>query len=182
MYKYDLPRQIKSVLLLLHEWNVILRKNYGGIAQPNTSSCYPKHHWLDSITYAIDYQGFSCGIFLDFSKAFDTVNHNILIERLDYYGSRGVTRLGHFSYLIQQISICFLGANWVWTSTCFLWCSSRLNSWPSSSCSEILDFYLFANDAKLFYKHKNLRVLEPKVKQIFILGWVLTNFQLIMIS
>ena len=35
VYKYDLPRQIKSVLLLLLEWNVILCKNYGGIAQPN---------------------------------------------------------------------------------------------------------------------------------------------------
>ena len=35
MYKYDLPRQIKSVLLLLLEWYVILCENYGGIAQPN---------------------------------------------------------------------------------------------------------------------------------------------------
>ena len=35
VYKYDLPRQIKSVLLLLLEWN-ILCKNYGGIAQPNS--------------------------------------------------------------------------------------------------------------------------------------------------
>ena len=37
VYKYDLPRQIKSVLLLLLEWYVILCENYGGIAQPNTS-------------------------------------------------------------------------------------------------------------------------------------------------
>ena len=29
VYKYDLPRQIKSVLLLLHEWYVILCENYG---------------------------------------------------------------------------------------------------------------------------------------------------------
>ena len=35
VYKYDLPRQIKSVLLLLLEWYVILCENYGGIAQPN---------------------------------------------------------------------------------------------------------------------------------------------------
>ena len=36
---------------------------------------------IDLIQYAIDYQEFSCGIYLDFSKAFDIVNHNIMIEK-----------------------------------------------------------------------------------------------------
>ena len=40
---------------------------------------------------AIESHDYSCGIhvFPDFSKAFDTVNHQILLRKLDYYGIRG---------------------------------------------------------------------------------------------
>ena len=41
---------------------------------------------IDKIQKTIDDQSYSCSIFLDFTKAFDTVNHQILIKRLGYYG------------------------------------------------------------------------------------------------
>ena len=59
----------------------------------------------DRIQKAIDNRSFSCGIFLDFSKAFDTVNHEILINELEYYGLRGLVKQWFISYLSERRQI-----------------------------------------------------------------------------
>ena len=53
---------------------------------------------INKIQKAIDERDFSCGIFLDLSKAFDTVNHEILIKKLEHYGIRGVAKHWFESY------------------------------------------------------------------------------------
>ena len=43
---------------------------------------------IEEIRRCLDKGMFSCGVFIDLEKAFDTVNHKILIHKLDHYGIR----------------------------------------------------------------------------------------------
>ena len=53
----------------------------------------------EEIREAIDNNKFACGVFIDLQKAFDTVNHNILLGKLQQYGIRGSTLKWFQTYL-----------------------------------------------------------------------------------
>ena len=41
---------------------------------------------------------YSCGVFIDLKKAFDTVDHNIMLDKLNFYGFRGLINQWFSSY------------------------------------------------------------------------------------
>ena len=45
---------------------------------------------------------FGCDIFVDLQKAFDTVDHKILLHKLEYYGIQGICNDWFKSYLSDQ--------------------------------------------------------------------------------
>ena len=57
---------------------------------------------VDRITKNLDNRQISISIFLDLSKAFDTLNHSILLDKLRYYGITGTANNWFHSYLINR--------------------------------------------------------------------------------
>ena len=47
---------------------------------------------IERMQQQLDNDNYTVGVFVDLKKAFDTVDHDILIEKLDHYGVRGILK------------------------------------------------------------------------------------------
>ena len=57
---------------------------------------------VDDLSRVLDDGGYAVGIFIDLAKAFDTVNHKILLKKLHFYGIRGTALAWFESYLSNR--------------------------------------------------------------------------------
>ena len=67
-----------------------------------------QHAILDTVNIIqnnMDSKLFTCGIFIDLKKAFDTVDHTILLQELDHYGIRGIINDWFSSYLLARSQV-----------------------------------------------------------------------------
>jgi hypothetical protein len=164
--------------------NIIFKSQYGFREKYST-----QHAILDIVNQVqsnMSRKLFTCGIFIDLQKAFDTVNYSILLEKLHHYGIRGIINDWFSSYLLGRTQTIQMGVN-------ISEKEETLSGVPQGSVlgpllfliyindiynsSDKLTFSLFADDTNLLYADKNLKILENIVNAelLNIYNWLTAN-------
>ena len=114
----------------------------------------------NDMSKSLDEGKITLGVFIDFRKAFDTINHNILCKKLEYYGVKGLHLQWIRNYLSDRTQFvtydgklsckkdvtCGVPQGSVLGPTLFL---IYINDLPASS--EHFTFKIFADDTNLFH-------------------------------
>lgn len=160
----------------------------------NAQFGFRKHHstymallsLFDNLTRNLDNGEITAGIFLDLSKAFDTVDHSILINKLNHYGVRGNSCDWFASYLTNRQQ--FVHINGTNSNFSLIHCGVPQGSILGpllfliyindiTNTSDICNFILFADDTNVFLSDKDPHILNQKINAEFekIQNWFKCN-------
>ena len=176
---------IKSRLVNFLDENKIIFKNQFGFRSKH-STTHALINLTEKIRANIDKGLFSCGVFIDLQKAFDTVDHNILLSKLHHYGVRGLPHKWFRSYLSnrqQYVSISGYSSGKLYVEygvpqgsvlgpLLFL---IYINDLPNTIKNS--ETNLFADDTCLLSSDSNLEYLETKVNTdlVKLSSWLQAN-------
>ena len=126
----------------------------------------------DKVQNAIKKGFYSCGLFLDLSKAFDTVDYTILLQKLEHHCIRGTTYNWFKSYLTNRTKFVSIGNTLSDTKQVLMGAPKGSVLGPLlfllsindfSNSSRAFEFHLFADDSTLFYSDNSSVDLENKI-------------------
>ena len=155
------------LLSFINECNILTSNQYG--FREGHSTSHALINFIRNVTNAIDNEEAMLGIFLDLSKAFDTLDHDILIYKLELYGIRGVVLDLFKSYLQNRYQ--FVNVNGFKSQKKLLRCGVPQGSilgpllfliYINDLCntSKNLKYILFADDTSIFMSHKDAYILQ----------------------
>ena len=171
---------------LINFLNMIFFPGISMDSEKNYSTAYALIQLYDKISNALDNKRVTLGLFIDLSKAFDTVNHEILLDKLEHYGVRGVALQWFESYFsCRKQFVQYNGYN---SSSLDIICRVPQGSvlgpllflvYINDLCnvSKVLEMILFADDTNIFYSHTDASYLMEVVNFAMenITCWFYTN-------
>ena len=150
------------IIEFITKYNVLYTNQFG--FQKGMSTEYAINSLLHNIVNSMNKDETGFCILLDFAKAFDTVNHDILLDKLQYYGIRGTALKWFQSYLVDRMQCTEIGNTQ--SNLEYIKCGVPQGSILGPLLfllyindivlsSKIFKFTLFADDTSLFYSNKN---------------------------
>ena len=142
--------------------NLFYKKQFG--FQKNCSTEHAILELVEQITKSFDKNSYMLGVFIDLSKAFDTVHHDILLAKLNHYGIKGKTFNWIKTYLKHRKQFVLFKNTGLIEVICGVPQGSILGPLlfliyinDMFKASKLVSSIMFADDTNFFMSHKNIK-------------------------